>query len=109
MGSRPPDPAYSLHEGGTCSGYRQPRRTRSGGTGGSPNDFHLWVSQGIEQVEVTTEPSVIEVEHTHVGDMVELRSDAGLNPSAGAIPTSPDSDFHVRQSPQSNLPPLAPL
>jgi len=80
-------------------------------------DFHLKVSQTSEQVEVTTEPPVVETEKSHQADTINEqyirdlpinRRDyltftllaPGVNDSTRL---SADQDFRVKQTPQSGL------
>jgi len=80
-------------------------------------DFHLKVSQTSEQVEVTTEPPVVETEKSHQADTINEqyirdlpinRRDyltftllaPGVNDSTRL---SGDQDFRVKQTPQSGL------
>src|SRR3989449_7200446 len=80
-------------------------------------DFHLKVSQTSEQVEVTTEPPVVETEKSHQADTINEqfirdlpinRRDyltftllaPGVNDSTRL---ASDQDFRVKQTPQSGL------
>src|SRR5713226_2039629 len=80
-------------------------------------DFHLKVSQTSEQVEVTTEPPVVETEKSHQADTIneqyirdlpinrrDYLTFALLAPGVNdSTRLSADQDFRVKQTPQSGL------
>src|SRR6266571_2251116 len=80
-------------------------------------DFHLKVSQTSEQVEVTTEPPVVETEKSHQADTINEQyiRDLPINrrdyltftllmPGAtDSTRVASDQDFRVKQTPQSGL------
>src|SRR5260370_10111363 len=80
-------------------------------------DFHLKVSQTSEQVEVTTEPPVVETEKSHQADTINEQyiRDLPINRRdyltytllapgvSDSTRLSDDQDFRVKQTPQSGL------